>query len=123
MDHKQICQSLFDEYVAAYRRGDAAGCAAMFSADARLLSPYAPQAQGRDAITALHRDWVADGAEAKTINVLDAGGSGNTAWCFATFSEGTEDGDGTSLNILHREANGSWRISHCSLNEAFPTGD
>jgi uncharacterized protein (TIGR02246 family) len=50
-------QALMARMAAAYRAGDAAGCAALFTADAALFSPCAATTHGRDAIEALHRDW------------------------------------------------------------------
>ncbi|WP_245318119.1 MULTISPECIES: nuclear transport factor 2 family protein [unclassified Mesorhizobium] len=57
MSIRDELQELWDIYVAAYRAGDAAGCAAVFTSDAELHSPYAPPARGRAAIEALHGVW------------------------------------------------------------------
>lgn len=45
-------QALIDAMVTAYRAGDAAGCAALFTADAVLHAPGAPPARGCAAIAA-----------------------------------------------------------------------
>ena len=110
-------QKLFDEYVISYRKGDAVGCASCFVPSAELFSPWGPPAIGRVAIEAIHREWVKEGSEDKTILVLDAGSSEDVGWCKAHYSEGAT-GNGTSLNILQRQEDGSWLISHCSLNAA-----
>ncbi|WP_299982504.1 hypothetical protein [uncultured Ruegeria sp.] len=47
---------LFQSYVSAYRRADAAGCAAVFATDGQLFSPYG-SAKGQNEIADLHRDW------------------------------------------------------------------
>ena len=59
---------------------------------------------------------MAEGGEAKEIKVVSAGTSGDLGWCLAHFSEGST-GHGTSLNILERQSDGRWLITHCSLNE------
>ena len=115
MAFKDEAQALFDRMAAAYRAGDAAGCAACFTDDARLLSPYAVEAQGRAAIEALHRDWTGHGGSEKTLTVIEAGCEGDTGWCLATYSEGDVTGDGKSLGIVRRQPDGSWLISHCCL--------
>lgn len=114
-------QGLLDIYVSAYRAGDAAGCVAVFTADAVLTSPYAPAARGRGEIEALHRDWVAGGAENKKLEIVEFGGADRVAWCLARFSEGEATGEGVSLNIFERQSDGGWLIRMCSLNAADPS--
>ena len=110
-------QNLFDTYVAHYRIKDALGCASVFSSQAEMYSPYGPPAIGRAAIETTHREWVELGGENKILKVIGAGCSGDLGWCLARFSEGTT-GNGISLNILERQTDGIWLITHCSLNEA-----
>ncbi|SDI54884.1 YybH family protein [Aliiruegeria lutimaris] len=119
MDPITEFQSLFDRYVAAYRSGDAAGCAALFTENAQMHSPYAPPAHGRSEIEAVHRDWTSDDVSGKEVVVLEAGMSGDLAWCLAEFREDATTDEGTSLNLLERQKDGNWLIRVCSLNEAF----
>ncbi|WP_422039322.1 YybH family protein [Roseibium sp.] len=116
MSDEQEFQSVFDAYVGCYRSADAAGCAALFSHDAELFSPYGPPAVGRAAIEAAHLEWFDEDAVNKKIEVRGAGRSGDLGWCLALYSEGDE-GQGTSLNVLQRQAGGNWLILRCSLNE------
>ena len=113
-------QLVWDGYLAAYRRGDARGCAAVFSSDALLTSPYGPAARGREAITAVHVEWTSEGGESKRLDMIEYGGSGDLAWCLAKFSEGAETGEGVSLNVLERQSDGQWLIKMCSLNDGEP---
>jgi uncharacterized protein (TIGR02246 family) len=113
-------QELMNTMASAYSAGDAAGCASLFVPDGALYSPYAPPARGRGAIEALHQEWTRDGGN-KQIKVIDAGNSGDLAWCHAAYSEGEVSGDGTSLSVLERQANGDWLIRICMLNSDAPT--
>ncbi|MEO1112531.1 MAG: nuclear transport factor 2 family protein [Pseudomonadota bacterium] len=121
MPDEQDFQSLFNTYAKRYRTLDAPGCAALFSPDAELFSPYGPPAVGRAAIEAAHLDWFDEAAGTKTIKVVSAGSAGDLGWCLAYFSEGS-DGQGTSLNVLQRQAGGNWLILRCSLNEVPEAG-
>lgn len=116
MSLRDELQDVWDAYLAAYRKGDADGCAAAFSPDALLTSPYAPSVRGRDAIAAVHEDWTSQGGESKQLEMVDYGGAGDLAWCLAKFSEGNETGTGLSLNVMVR-LDGRWYIRMCSLNE------
>ena len=115
MPFKDDCQKLLDRYLACYRAGDAEGCAAVFTEDAQMFSPFGPPALGRAAIASQHVDWVREGAEDKQVTVLDAGANGDLGWCLASFSEGAT-GAGVSLNVLRRQSDGAWRIARSSLN-------
>lgn len=117
MDFKTECGKLMDRYAAFYRAGNAEGCASVFASKAELYSPFGPLAKGRAAIEAVHREWVKEGADGKAIKVLSAGCNGDLGWCVARYSEGTT-GNGSSVNILSRHPDGSWLITHSSLNEA-----
>jgi hypothetical protein len=46
---------------------------------------------------------------------MDAGGSGDLAWCLTAFSDAHDSG--TSLNVFQRQADDKWLIRVCSLNE------
>jgi len=119
MSFKQNCQRLYDHYVTCYQNGDAKGCASIFAAHAEMYSPFGPPAIGRQAIEDVHAEWVAEkGAQNKQVNVLSANREGDLGWCVGEFSEGMT-GEGVSLNILARQSDGRWLITHCSLNEAF----
>ncbi len=118
MSIRDDLQALFDIYTDAYQAGDACACAAVFTPDGELYSPYAPPARGRSAIEALHRIWIQGGGGNKQLTIVYAGGSDDLAWSLATFSEGQVTGDGTSLNILDRQADGKWLIRICSLNSS-----
>jgi uncharacterized protein (TIGR02246 family) len=109
--------AVWDAYAAAYRAGDAEGCAAVFAAGAVLISPFGPTATGRAAIAATHAEWLREGGEGKTIEIVDCGGEGALAWCLARFAEGDGTGAGVSLVVLERDG-ADWRIRLCSLNEA-----
>ena len=54
------------------------------------------------------------GGEDKELRVVEAGVSGDLAWCLAQYSDGQDLG--TSLNVFQRQADGRWLIRICSLN-------
>ena len=64
---------LLQNYLEAYHKKDAAGCAACFASNAVLYSSYAAPLKGRDAIEEGHRDWVSEGGCDKTLDIMRAG--------------------------------------------------
>jgi ketosteroid isomerase-like protein len=112
---------LMNAMTTAYHAGDAEACARLFAPHAVLMSPYAPQATGRSAIQELHQAWVGTGGTAKALSVLECGHSGDLGWCLAAFDEGDPTADaGKSLNIVARQQEGGWLITHCSLSADDP---
>lgn len=116
MSIRDELQRLWDIYVAAYTAGDAAGCTSIFTDDAEVHSPYAPPARGSAAIEALHGIWTQHATPDKTLTVIEAGTSGDLAWCLARYSEGKATENGTSLSVFERQVGGGWLIRMCSLN-------
>ena len=114
-------QAVWDAYVNAYRRRDACACADLFAPNAVLVSPFGPAASGQKEIETLHAEWTLEGGENKMIEMIEFGGSDDLAWCLSKFSEGDAAGEGTSLNILERQPDGTWLIRMCSLNEGTPS--
>lgn len=119
MSFRAEAQALFDAMGEAYRAGDAARCAAFWTEDGAVFSPWAPPARGRAAIEALHRIWTAaPDAGRKRLTVIDAGSEGALGWCLVEFSEGDPATAGCSLGILERQPDGRWLIRLSSLNGA-----
>lgn len=110
-------QQQLDAYVTAYRGQDAKACASFFTPNALIMSPFSPAARGTTAILDVHQEWTAEEeAKNKKLNIVEFGGSTDLAWCLVEFSEGAT-GQGTSLMVFERGANGAWLIRMCSLNE------
>ena len=111
----------------AYQAKDAAACAALYSEDGAVYSPYAPPAMGRAAIQKLHQDWLDEGDTNKRLEILEAGGDSDIAYVLLAYAGDTpqEDGgviteSGTSLNLCQRQPDGSWRIHISSLTSDTP---
>ena len=82
-----------------------------------MHSPCGPPALGRAAIVDLHAVWTEGGSTGKRLDVVQAGGSGDLAWCLAEYSEGETTGNGTSLMVFQRGQAGDWQIRMCSMNQ------
>jgi uncharacterized protein (TIGR02246 family) len=60
---KAAIQAVLDTHAKAWNRGDAAGAAAIMTEDADWVSGDGSVYEGRDAIEAAHRDWLAGSAK------------------------------------------------------------
>jgi uncharacterized protein (TIGR02246 family) len=114
------------DWAAAYNAGDADKIAAMYAADAVLMPPHAPAAQGGDAI----RQFVAnDSATAKANGVTLAieptasGASGDIAWQSGTYK--ITDAGGNAVDAgkfveLRQNVDGAWKITRDIWNSDNP---
>lgn len=107
----------------ALKLHDAAACAALFTANGQILSPYGPLAEGTAEIAATHQAWFDEGETNKRLTLLEAGTSGDLGYCLLAWAGDYPQPDGScksyrgrSLNVLRRSADGSWRIHLSSLN-------
>jgi len=107
----------------ALQRHDAAACAALFTEDAVLLSPWGPPAHGAAEIRATHQGWFDEGERNKRLRLLDAGASGDLGYCLLAWAGDYLQPDGSctthsgrSVNVLRRSADGRWKICLSSLN-------
>jgi ketosteroid isomerase-like protein len=105
-------QAFFDAQAERYRAGDWRACAAMYSDQASIFSPYSPPARGRAEIDDLFRRWTTNSDGAKRLLVTACARDGNLAWCLLN----NPDGGATSLNVLERQADGAWKVTACSIN-------
>ena len=106
----------------ALQRQDAAACAALFTTDGLILSPYGPPARGRDEIRATHQAWFDEGETNKRLTLLAADAGGNLGYCVLSYAADYRQSDGTfttdsgkSVNVLTRQGNGDWQIQISSL--------
>jgi len=115
--------SLVARLLEALQRHDADACAALFSEDGLILSPYGPPARGRNEIQVTHQGWFDEGETNKRLTVLETRISGDLGYCLLAYAGDYVQPDGTcsthrgrSLSILQRMPNGEWRIRLQSLN-------
>lgn len=124
---RENVEALAARLLEALTRHDAAGCAALFTEDGRILSPYGAEARGRDAIAATHQAWFDEGETNKRLDLLEFGASEDVGYCVLAYSGDYPQRDGSyvsesgkSLNVLKRVSNGDWKIHISSLNSDNP---
>jgi hypothetical protein len=74
-------ESLVAMLLEAIKRRDSAACAALFTDDGLILSPYGPSSRGTDEIAATHQAWFDEGETNKRMTLLDADASGDLGRC------------------------------------------
>ena len=112
---------LADDFVAAANSGDLALVAAFYAADAVLMPPNQPATKGAQAIQSALEVGAADFQLALSVDETAIAGD----WAFSsgayTLMEGEEPTEiiGKWLNVLRRQADGSWKIHRSIWNNDF----
>ena len=124
---RKAVEALVTKLLEASRQHDAVGCAALFTNNGRILSPYGTEVRGRDAIEATHKAWFDEGETNKRLELLEVGASGDVGFCILAYAGDYLQPDGSyttesgkSVNVLRQQSNGDWKIHICSLNSDNP---
>jgi len=118
----------FDGHVAAHRRGDAAGAAAMYADDVRLIGPDGDESRGRAAMAKFYRDmqdrWTVDEYNYATEEIV---ASGDLAYQIGLwwFRMHDKAGRGTGgrfqfLAVWRRDAAGEWKMERALWTPTSP---
>jgi uncharacterized protein (TIGR02246 family) len=99
---------LENRFLEAYRRGDAAACAALYTDDALYLVPGMNPVHGRKAIEEATAKEIRSGIEITRLAALHAQASGDLGYVVETFESSV--GEGSTLLALRRDERGVWRI-------------
>jgi uncharacterized protein (TIGR02246 family) len=105
------------KFAEIFKRGDAAGIAALYTADARLMPPGAPTLSGTEAITAFWQAAMNQGIKGATLETIDVETSGGAlATEIGQFTLSMESPRGGQVEqtgkyiVLWKNDAGTWKI-------------
>ena len=123
MDMRKFLEDFDAGYNEAFNRGDAAGCAAFFSEDVVLMAPDQPMTRGRKIFEETYRSRMEQSTGGTHSNELvEYGVDGDLAYQIGTYAvTGTNAPEqGKFLNILKRQADGTWKVAVSIFNSDGP---
>jgi uncharacterized protein (TIGR02246 family) len=124
-DVRQAIEQVNARFVEAFKAGDAATIASLYTETARMLPPDATEIAGREAIQAEWQSWIDDGLKDLTLEAQEVEASGDLAYEIGLFSlqvpaENNDmvTADGNYVVVWKRDAEGSWRLHIDTWNDA-----
>jgi len=116
LEHEEV-EQFTHRFEALFNAGDAAGMAAFYAEDARLLAEHADLIQGRDAIERFWREAISRARSAsavRTIRLDEVVSSGDLGYALGTVAVRIPSGrelTTTYATIWQRDADGGWRLA------------
>jgi uncharacterized protein (TIGR02246 family) len=110
-------------WLEAFNGGDAAGVAAQYTAEARLMAPNAPTVEGRSNIEGFVKEFIATGAQVRfeLVTVHDSADISTSVGRYVmTFPGDAPEDRGKFIEVWTRQSDGSWLIADDIFNSDLP---
>ena len=123
-DVRQAIEQVNARFVEAFKAGDAATIASLYTETAKVLPPDATEVTGREAIQSLWQSGIDDGLKDLTLEAVDVEASGDLAYEIGLFTiqvpaenDAMATAGGNYVVVWKRDA-GDWRLHVDTWNDA-----
>ncbi|MCL7452081.1 MAG: DUF4440 domain-containing protein [Anaerolineae bacterium] len=110
-------------FMDAAGRGDAAGLAALYTAEGQVLPPNADIVSGGEALQGFWQAIIAMGVKGAVLETLEVEGHGDTAievGAYALSGEGGQMLDRGKYIVIWKQEDGQWRLHRDIFNSSLP---
>jgi uncharacterized protein (TIGR02246 family) len=111
------------EWVKAFNAGNAAGVAACYADDAKLLPPNSDFVTGKQGITAVWQGLMDMGGKSAKLNAIEVMGSGDSATEVGTYEVMDKDGkaiDKGKYMVHWKKVGSAWKLHRDIWNSSMP---
>jgi uncharacterized protein (TIGR02246 family) len=112
-------------FAEAFKAGDAAAIAGLYTGDAKTLPPDATEVAGRDAIQNLWQSWIDAGIKDLSLEAIEVEADGDLAYEIGKFSmqapaenDAMATATGNYLVVWKRASGGDWQLHVDTWNDA-----
>jgi uncharacterized protein (TIGR02246 family) len=124
-DVRQAIEQVNARFMEAFKAGDAATIASLYTETGKMLPPDAAEIVGREAIQAEWQSWIDGGLKDLTLEAQEVEASGDLAYEVGAFSlqvpaenDAMATAGGNYVVVWKRVAEGSWRLHVDTWNDA-----
>jgi uncharacterized protein (TIGR02246 family) len=112
-----------EQFMAAFSRGDAAGVASVYTADAQVLPPNSDVITGQQAIQMFWQQAMDMGVKAVKLATVEVAGDGHTAYEVGQFTLQGAEGqvlDAGKYVVIWKQEAGQWKLHRDIWNSSRP---
>ena len=122
-DIRKSIQAANDKFMGAFKRGDAAGLAALYTKDGQVLPPNADFVSGQQAIQGFWQAVFDMGIKAAEMEIIEADKHGDSVVEVSKFK--LLSGEGQVLDegkyiVIWKEDDGKWKLHRDIFNSSRP---
>ncbi len=123
IDVRAEIQAAEESFMATFKRGDAAGVAALYTTDGQLLPTHSDFVTGAEAIRAFWQGAMDMGIKEAKLEAVEAEGHGDTAievGKYTLLAEGGQVADAGKYVVIWRKVDGVWKLHRDIWNSSQP---
>ena len=123
IDVRGEIQAAGESFMATFKRGDAAGVAALYTTDGQLLPTHSDFVTGAEAIRAFWQGAMDMGIKEAKLEAVEAEGHGDTAievGKYTLLAEGGQVADAGKYVVIWRKVDGVWKLHRDIWNSSQP---
>ena len=112
-----------ESFMATFKRGDAAGLAALYTENGQVLPPNSDSVTGRQAIQMFWQAVMDMGIKEAKLEIVEVEGHGDTAIEVSIFSlmgEGGQVLDKGKYIVIWKQEDGQWKLHRDIFNSSMP---
>lgn len=112
-----------ENFMAAFKRGDAAGLAALYTENGQVLPPNSDFVTGKEAIQAFWQALSDMGIKEAKLEVVEVEGHGDTAIEVSKYTLHGEEGqelDKGKYIVIWKQEEGQWKLHRDIFNSSMP---
>ena len=118
-------QAANEKFMATFKAGDAAGLAALYTADAKIMPPNSDFVTGAETIQNFWQILIDMGIAAAKLEIVEVEGYGDTAIEASTFK--MFDAEGQTIDygkyiVIWKQVEGEWKLHRDIFNSSAPAG-
>lgn len=123
IEMRDVIAAANEKFMEAFKKGDTAGLAALYTRDAQVLPPNSDFVTGREAIQGFWQAVQGMGIKGAKMEIIEVEDCGDTAFEVSRFTLYSADGqelDKGKYIVIWKQEAGEWKLHRDIFNSSMP---